>query len=152
MTLEIAIEEPVCKYARTRYGMLTPKFAMPGRRGANDRIIITLQGLVAWVEFKKPGAWVIPDTPQERWLNSLVEHRCEVFIINDLEKGKSLVDLISDAARYTAWKYKPAEPSGLSPVPGPGAPAHPRPSSVDAVDGDESGQNSGDPDKHRRTH
>jgi hypothetical protein len=145
---EVDVEGPVCEYARNTYGMLTPKFAMPGRRGANDRIIITGQGLVAWVEFKKPGEKVQPNSSQERWLNSLVEHRCEVFVCDDLEKGKALVDLISDAAKYTAWKYKPAGPPGPAPVPGASTAAHDGSSAVHAVDGHESGQNSGDPDKH----
>lgn len=143
------IEARVCKYARDTYGMLTIKLSSPGSRGVPDRIFVTEQGLIAWIEFKSATGKLT--ALQTLYCNKLTEHRCEVFLCDDLERGKALVDLLSDARKYTQWKY--AQNTGpVPPVPGPSGGAHDNAPTVDAVVGDESGQDGGEPDINRRAH
>lgn len=95
------IEQDVCDYARKAYGMLTFKFNSMGRRGVPDRILITQQGLIMFIEFKATDEE--PTTPQLRTIAKLVDYNCEAAWCNDVEKGKALVDLISDADAY--WNF-----------------------------------------------
>ena len=66
-----------------------------------------------FIEFKAPGQ--IPSPAQERTMESLVRYRCEVAVVDNVEKGKRLVDLISDAENYRAFVYGP-DRIGLTPV------------------------------------
>lgn len=98
------IEDKVCRYARDRYGMLTFKFTSTARRGVPDRLFVTPEGLIMFVEFKAPGQKL--SEPQRRTLDALAAYRCECAVIRDVERGKQLVDLISNADNYAAFMYE----------------------------------------------
>ena len=90
--LEKHIEEKVGDYAKSK-GFLTYKFTSPGRRAVPDRIYISPTGTVAFVEFKQKGKVLSP--AQEREHVRLKAQHGQVFVIDDVEKGKALVDSIA---------------------------------------------------------
>jgi len=98
------IEQDVCDYARKAYGMLTFKFNSMGRRGVPDRILITQQGLIMFIEFKATGEE--PTPPQLRTIAKLVDYNCEAAWCNDVERGKALVDLISNTTTYVEYRER----------------------------------------------
>ena len=52
--LEKQIERNVCDYAHDA-GMLVYKFTSPARAAVPDRLLVTQQGTVFFIEFKRPG-------------------------------------------------------------------------------------------------
>lgn len=102
---ESQIERRVCRYAQKVYGMLTFKWTSPNRAGVLDRIFITREGLIAFIEFKAEGKRDNLTALQHRTAAQLSEYKCEVFVIDSEESGRRLVDLISDANAYYEARY-----------------------------------------------
>ena len=86
--LEKQIERKVCDYATSR-GMLHYKFSSPGHASVPDRMFITAQGQVFFIEFKREGC--IP-TPQQAREHTRMRNFCvDVHVVDDVEKGKEVI-------------------------------------------------------------
>jgi len=86
--LEKDIEKKVCEYARSK-GCLAYKFTSPNRAAVPDRLFI-YKGKVWFIEFKAPGKK--PTAPQLREHSILATHYLDVFVIDDVEMGKMIID------------------------------------------------------------
>lgn len=87
--LEKDIEKKVCDYAK-KLGILAYKFTSPNRRSVPDRMFINSTGLVWFIEFKKPGGKLTEG--QIREIERLESRSVRVYVINEVENGKKLVD------------------------------------------------------------
>ena len=87
------IEAEVCDYARKK-GLLAYKFTSPARAAVPDRMFITQDGRMFFCEFKAKGKK--PTPAQEREHTRLRQHKVNVFVIDDVEKGKWVIDTMLD--------------------------------------------------------
>lgn len=88
------VEREVCKYARTQYAAMTPKFTSPGTSGVPDRIFIFPDGRILFVEFKSPTGRLTH--LQERMRLLFEGYRQTVFVINDISTGKQKIDAFAN--------------------------------------------------------
>ena len=89
--LEKQIEAKVCEYAKSK-GLLAYKFTSPARAAVPDRLFITPDGRVFFCEFKRGGQK--PTEAQEREHHRLRQHKVNVFVIDDVGEGKTMIDLM----------------------------------------------------------
>ena len=89
--LEKQIEAKVCEYAKTK-NVLVYKFTSPARAAVPDRLFIRPDGRMWFVEFKRQGAK--PTEAQEREHHRLRQHKVNVFVIDNVEEGKTMIDLM----------------------------------------------------------
>jgi hypothetical protein len=89
--LEKQIEAKVCEYAKTK-NVLVYKFTSPARAAVPDRMFIRPDGRIWFVEFKREGAK--PTEAQEREHHRMRQHKVNVFVIDNVEEGKTMVDLM----------------------------------------------------------
>lgn len=89
--LEKQIEAKVCDYAKTR-NVLVYKFTSPGRAAVPDRLFITSDGRCFFIEFKRAGQK--PTAPQEREHHRLRAHKMNVFVVDNVENGMMVIDLM----------------------------------------------------------
>ena len=87
--LEKQIEEKVNTYAKEQ-GYLVYKFTSPQRAAVPDRLYITPRGKVFFVEFKREG--MKPTPAQDREHERLREQGVRVFVIDNVQAGKDMVD------------------------------------------------------------
>ena len=97
--LEKQIEKRVCEYAK-ELGMLVYKFTSPGRVGVPDRMFICPKGLVFFIEFKRPGG--TSTAPQAREQERIESYGLNVFVIDDVAKGKLVLDIMWGKSRAIA--------------------------------------------------
>jgi hypothetical protein len=90
--LEKQIETKVCDYAKTK-GMLAYKFTSPARAAVPDRMFI-YNGRMFFIEFKRSGQK--PTDAQAREHDRLRQQKINVFVIDDVEKGKWVIDTMLD--------------------------------------------------------
>lgn len=92
--LEKDIENAVCKYARDRYKMKAEKFTSPGRRAVPDRLFTVPcsrpGGFLFYIEMKAPGKK--PTEKQERDHEERRRMGNKVFVVDDIDRGKKIVD------------------------------------------------------------
>ncbi len=86
---EAHIEKQVCQYAQDR-GWLALKLTSPGTVGVPDRMLIGFKGKVLFIEFKAPGKE--PRPSQVRMVNKFKIRDVTVHVIDDIEKGRRLID------------------------------------------------------------
>jgi hypothetical protein len=89
--LEKQIETKVCEYAKTK-NVLVYKFTSPARAAVPDRMFIRPDGRIWFVEFKREGAK--PTEAQEREHHRLRQHKVNVFVIDNMEEGKTMIDFM----------------------------------------------------------
>ena len=89
--LEKQIETKVCDYAKTK-NVLVYKFTSPARAAVPDRLFITPDGRMFFVEFKREGQK--PTPAQDREHNRLRGSNVNVFVVDNVEQGKSVIDLM----------------------------------------------------------
>lgn len=89
--LEKTIEQAVVNYAK-KLGFLTFKFSSPSNRGVPDRIFIK-KGKIFFIEFKKPNGKL--RKLQEHVISSFLAEKVDVYVIDDIEKGKKIIENIS---------------------------------------------------------
>jgi hypothetical protein len=89
--LEKQIEAQVCAYARNK-GVLAYKFTSPARAAVPDRMFIRQDGLVWFCEFKREGQK--PTPAQEREHDKLRQHKVNVFVIDNVSEGKTMIDVM----------------------------------------------------------
>jgi hypothetical protein len=87
--LEKDIERKVCEYARQE-GFLAYKFTSPQRAAVPDRLFISPTGSMFFVEFKQLGK--MPTPAQYREHDRLRENGVDVYVIDNVEHGKELVE------------------------------------------------------------
>ena len=87
--LEKQIEAKVCDYAKER-GVLVYKFTSPNRMAVPDRLFIRPDGRVWFCEFKREGQK--PTPAQDREHHRLRQHKVSVFVIDNVDEGKVMVD------------------------------------------------------------
>ena len=87
--LEKEIEKAVKRYAESK-DWLTRKWSSPGHSFVPDQIFISPNGKVIFVEFKRLG--LKPTAPQEREHHKLRQHKVEVWVIDNVESGKEMID------------------------------------------------------------
>ena len=85
---ESMIESKTVNYAKSN-GWLVFKFISPGNRGVPDRLFIRYS-IVFFIEFKAPGKK--PTKLQKKVHDIINHHEIPVYIIDDSEKGKQLID------------------------------------------------------------
>lgn len=93
MKAEAKIEDACCRYARQKYGALTPKFVSPNNRGVPDRIFLFPGGHTLFVEFKAPGKK--PTALQDRKHEELREQGFSCWVVDGAEWFKSLLDIFA---------------------------------------------------------
>ena len=89
--LEKDIEAKVCEYARSK-NVLAYKFTSPARAAVPDRLFIRQDGLVWFCEFKRQGQK--PTEAQKREHLRLRQHKVSVFVIDNVDDGKAMIDLM----------------------------------------------------------
>ena len=89
--LEKDIEKKVCDYAKTK-GLLAYKFTSPARAAVPDRLFIAPDGRMFFCEFKREG--VKPTEAQDREHTRLRQHKVSVFVIDNVESGKMMIDFM----------------------------------------------------------
>jgi len=89
--LEKDIESRVCRYAKSK-GLDHYKFNSPARAAVPDRLFITPSGFIFFVEFKAEGKK--PTTAQLREHVRLQKRNVRVFVIDNVDEGKFVIDLM----------------------------------------------------------
>ena len=89
--LEKVIEKKVKDYARSK-GLLAYKFTSPSRAAVPDDLFITPDGAMFFCEFKAEGKK--PTTAQAREHQRLREQKVNVFVIDNVDEGKIMIDLM----------------------------------------------------------
>lgn len=87
--LEKQIEKAVCDYAKTK-DILVYKFSSPGHASVPDRMFITRWGDMFMIEFKSTVGKVTPAQAREH--ERLKSHSIAVYVINNIEQGKEVID------------------------------------------------------------
>ena len=87
--LEEKIESAVCDHAR-KSGLLVYKFSSPGHAAVPDRLFVLPGGGMFFIEFKRTGEH--PTVPQEREHNKLRSHGVTVYVVDDVQYGKAIID------------------------------------------------------------
>lgn len=90
--LEKVIEKKVCEYAKSKE-MLAYKFTSPNRAAVPDRLFITSEGKVFFIEFKRLGKKTTP--AQEREISLLKEQKVEVYVVDNVEAGLLIIDVMN---------------------------------------------------------
>lgn len=93
--LESTIEKQVCAYARAR-GLDAQKYTSPNRRSVPDRIFFGPDGLVFFIEFKRPGNK--PTVKQDLEIERLRGYGIDVYVVDSIEEGKRIVDKYTKTA------------------------------------------------------
>jgi hypothetical protein len=91
--LEKQIEAKVCDYARSK-GVLAYKFTSPARAAVPDRLFIRPDGHIWFCEFKRTGQK--PTEAQEREHHKLRQHKVSVFVVDNVEDGVMMVNMMLD--------------------------------------------------------
>jgi hypothetical protein len=89
--LEKDIEDRVCRYARSK-GMLAYKFTSPARAAVPDRLLLSPRGVIFFIEFKRTGQKATPAQQREHTL--MRDHNALVFVVDNVEDGKCLIDVM----------------------------------------------------------
>lgn len=89
--LEKQIEARVCEYARTK-SVLAYKFTSPARAAVPDRLFIAPDGRMWFCEFKREGQKAT--VAQEREHSKLRQQKVNVFVIDNVNEGKAMIDLM----------------------------------------------------------
>ena len=73
-------------------GGVAYKFTSPARAAVPDRMFIRQDGIVWFCEFKAAGKK--PTPAQEREHTRLREHKVNVFVIDNVIEGKTMIDVM----------------------------------------------------------
>ena len=87
--LEAQIEKTVSEYARGK-GFLAYKFTSPNRAAVPDKLFILPSGHMFFCEFKRTGQK--PTVPQEREHARLRQQNVQVYVVDDIQQGKDIID------------------------------------------------------------
>ena len=90
--LEKQLERVICDYAKKK-GFLVYKFTSEARRSVPDRLFISPDGVVFFVEMKAPGKK--PTEAQGREIARLNNQNVACFVCDDVDHGKFIVDMVA---------------------------------------------------------
>src|SRR5689334_7662873 len=91
--LEKDVEKSTCRYAHS-LGVWHCKFKSVNNRGVPDRIFITPEGLVFFIEFKRPGKKKV-DPLQVLVIDEMWAVGALVFVTDDIDVAKEIIsDLV----------------------------------------------------------
>lgn len=99
---ERAIESKVCQYAKAN-GFLEYKLTSP-TNGLPDRMFIK-SGLIFFIEFKSSTGAL--STVQRYHIQRIAEHGGVVYVINNVDDGRNLIDNLIKGYPEGNEKYKP---------------------------------------------
>jgi hypothetical protein len=85
---ESTIENAVIEHGEAT-GWFTRKITYAGRHGCRDRDFYGF-GQIVMIEFKRPGS--VPRPHQERERKRMAQAGLKVHVIDDIERGKALLD------------------------------------------------------------
>jgi hypothetical protein len=89
--LEKDVEAAVGRHCR-KHDVLYYKWSSPAKRGVPDRILIFPNGLIRFMELKRPGLADNTSPHQDRVFAKLKDRNHVVYIVDTPEVGKYLVD------------------------------------------------------------
>lgn len=89
--LESKIEKTIVTYAELK-NILCYKFLSPSNRGVPDRLFITPNGFAFFIEFKAKNKKLSP--LQDIKIKNLRANKTLVFVVDNIELGKSIIDNI----------------------------------------------------------
>jgi hypothetical protein len=87
---EADVEGKACDHA-TAIGVWHKKFKSANNRGVPDRIYITKDGVVFFIEFKRPKVKKAKRL-QVLVIDEMIARGAKVFVTNDLAKAKQIID------------------------------------------------------------
>ena len=87
--LEKDVEDPVCRYAR-KFGVMAEKFTSPAKRSVPDRLMTFPRDHIVFIEFKAPGKKATDK--QQRDHDRRRALGCTVYVCDDIEQGKQIID------------------------------------------------------------
>lgn len=87
--LEKKIEANICTYAK-KHGLFQIKLTSPSRIGLPDRMFISKDGEVFFIEFKAKGKK--PTKLQEYTINKLRSYNVYCYVVDNIEYGRSIID------------------------------------------------------------
>lgn len=95
--LEKSIEN-ILRQAVEAEGGMCLKWVCPGHKGVPDRMILFPDGIIAFVELKRPGAKVKAGGLQEWWQQRLVELGFPCYEISTVEQAKRFTRALANAS------------------------------------------------------
>lgn len=87
--LEKEIEKRVCAFAKSLH-CYERKFTSPSRRAVPDRLIITPNGIVFFIEFKRQGE--LPTMSQTVEIEKIRQHGVPVYVVDNVAEGRRVVE------------------------------------------------------------
>jgi Casjensviridae endonuclease len=87
--LEKVIERKVCDHAKA-LGCYVRKFTSPSHASVPDRMFITPNGVVFFVEMKRKGKE--PTAAQAIEIQKIRSKNVRVFVVDEVQNGKNVVD------------------------------------------------------------
>jgi len=87
--LEKDIEKHICEYGRS-LGVLCYKFTSPSRAAVPDRLLITPNGVVFFMELKRKGE--VPTASQRVEISKIQKTGVRVFIVDNVQDGKNVIN------------------------------------------------------------
>ena len=90
---ESEIERALCAHAKSK-NFLVYKFTSPGHIGVPDRIFVSPDGVVLFLEVKAPGKR--PTALQEREILKLKNQGANAHWCDSVEEGAKLLDIYSE--------------------------------------------------------
>lgn len=97
-TRESDVERHVVEYAR-KHGFWCRKFTSPHRRSVPD-YIMAKNGIVFWIEFKRPGEKPTPLQAKEH--AEMRAHGLDVYVVDSREAGRQLIDRWDETLAFYA--------------------------------------------------
>lgn len=97
--LEKEIETKIVKYAKSQ-NVLSFKMNSVTSKGLPDRMFIAKRSIF-FIEFKRLGAK--PTKLQFYMISQLKHYNCKVYVIDDIEKGKRIIDKYSNKIHESDW-------------------------------------------------
>jgi len=98
---ESQIERAACTYAKS-LGMLAYKFTSPGRSGVPDRLLITNNGRVFFIEFKCATGKLSALQHNEHRIMRM--HGAAVYTVYDFNQAKDLIDGYAGKPKGGHWR------------------------------------------------
>jgi hypothetical protein len=87
--LERDIEKRICQHAK-KLGCYEKKFTSPSSRSVPDRLFITPEGVVFFIEFKRLGEKPTPAQAVE--IEKIRAKKVKVFVVDNVQDGKNVVE------------------------------------------------------------
>jgi len=117
VSVEKKIQRKTVEYARKK-GMLAFKIDVGAQRGWPDYLFVDTQGYHFWIEFKAPGKK--PQPIQLHRAHELTHRGVVVFLVDNEEEGKRIIDAVDSSRVPEEGDRAPAESGERRIITGPG--------------------------------